>query len=154
MYVETLLWLQYHPSPSGWDTVGNAVLESHLIHARILIKFLSESDSRDRKEDVLAEDYFHDIYPMFNFLDDAFLNRRVQDIGGQAVHITKKSMPNLRSQKDWPLHDIADRLKPAIKSFLDAVPKSRLADSVNQDCLGYLSKIVLPKIPVSLHPTT
>lgn len=154
MYVETLLWLQDHQSPIGWDTVGNAILEDHLVHARVLINFISRRDAHDRIDDVLAVDFFYDLPDRFEPLQDAFLNKQAQDIGGQAVHITKKSMPKLRSQKDWPIHDIATKLTMAIKLFLKAVPENRLAYGVKQDCVSYLAKLASPEIPVTRHAST
>ena len=154
MYVETMLWLQSHPSPTGWDTVGNAVLEDHLVHARILINFFSKGDAHDRETDVLAEDFFHDLPNVFEPLKDRLLSDRAQDIGSQVVHITKKPMPKLRSQNDWPVRDIAVRLAPAIKPFLNAVPDHRLADGVKKDCLGYLAQFSTVVIHVSRHPST
>jgi len=154
MYVETLLWLQDHPSPIGWDTVGNAILEDHLVHARVLIRFISKRTLHDRNDDVLAGDFFHDLPNGFEPFQDAFLNNQAQDIGGQAVHITKKSMPNLRSQKDWPIRDIATKLTIAIKLFLKAVPETRLTYEVKLDCLSYLAKLEPPVIPVKRHAST
>jgi hypothetical protein len=154
MYVETLLWLQDHPAFGGWNTLRNAILEDHLVHARILINFLSKRTKHDREDDVLAEDYFHDIPNIFEPLQDSFLNQQAQAIGGQAVHITKKPMPKLRSQKEWPTRDIAAKLTFAIKLFLKVVPETRLADDAKQDCLTYLEKLTPPELPVSLHSST
>lgn len=155
MYVETLLWLQNQPIPNGWDTVRNAVLEDHLVHARALINFLGIGDACPREDDVVAEDYFHDAPNVFRPLHDTFLSKQAQAIGGQAVHITKKSMPNLRSQKDWPIPEIAKNLVPVLKTFLIEVPETRLSDGVRQHCLDNLAKLNLPyEINVSLHTTT
>ncbi len=72
MYVETLLWLQDRPASTEWDTVRNAILEDHLVHTRVLINFLSKLEKRERKNDVLAVDYFHDRRDMFQPLSDIY----------------------------------------------------------------------------------
>jgi hypothetical protein len=154
MYVETLLDLQGYSLSIGWDTFGNAILEDHLVHARALINFMTKCDSNSRKDDVLAEDYFHNCPDIFSPLQDAFLISQAQDIGGQVVHITKKAMPKLRSQKDWPIREIAKRLAPAIETFLVVVSETKLADRVKQDCLSYVASLRPPEIPVSLHAST
>ena len=154
MYTETLLELQDNSSAISWDTVGNAVLEDHLVHARALIDFLSKDYSKSREDDILAVAFFLDVPSLFTPFQDKFLIDQAQDIGGQAIHITKKSMPNLRSQKDWPIREIAKRLAPALKSFFTIAPEAKLADNVKRDCLGYLARLTPPEIPVSFHVAT
>jgi hypothetical protein len=154
MYVETLLWLQDQISPVGWDTVRNAILEDHLIHARILINFLSKFDAHERKDDVLAIDYFHDIHGAFQLLQDDFLKSQADNIGGYLVHITTKPMPKLKSEQEWFIRETASKLVPALKAFLSAVPETRLVDGAKNECLSYLAKLSLPQIPVSLTAST
>jgi len=155
MYEETLLWIQDHQSSNSWNTVRNAVLEDHLVHARVLINFLSKDDtSKRRKDDVLAMDYFINSKDVFEPLQDIFLNNQAKDIGGQAVHIIKKPMPKLKSQQDWPIGEIASRLIPGVESFLNAVPETSLADGVKNDCLDYLEKLKAQQILVSIYPST
>jgi hypothetical protein len=154
MYVETLLWLQDHIDSIGWDTVRNAILEDHLVHARILINFLSNGNSRDRKDDVLAIDYFHGLNNVYYQLQDVFLTDQIKEIGGQLVHITKKSMPKLKSEKDWSIRDTASKLVPALQIFLNVVPETKLAGGVKNDCINYLARLIPPKIPVKLSAST
>ncbi len=154
MYVETLLWLQDRPASTEWDTVRNAILEDHLVHTRVLINFLSKFEKRERKNDVLAVDYFHDRRDMFQPLSDDFLKNQADNIGGYLVHITTKSMPNLKSKQEWFIRETALKLVPAIKTFLFAALENRLVDGAKNDCLGYLRKLSPPEIPVSLRAST
>jgi hypothetical protein len=154
MYVETLLWLKDHPFSFGWDTVRNAILEDHLVHTRVLINFLSKGDMSERKDDVLAIDYFHDLPGMFEKLQDVFLNNQANDIGGHLVHITKKPMPKLKSEQEWFIRETASKLVPALKRFLNIVPESRLVDGAQYECLDYLAKLTPPQIPLSLSAST
>jgi hypothetical protein len=154
MYVETLRWLQDQPKATEWDTVRNAVLEDHLVHARVLINFLSKFRKDERKDDVLAIDYFHDCRDVFQPLRDNFLKSQAANIGGYLVHITTKPMPILKSKQEWFIRETAMNLVPALQSYLLAVPEIRLADHAKNECLAYLRKLSPPEIPVSLSAST
>jgi hypothetical protein len=115
MYVETLLWLQSHSRPYRWDTVRNALIESHLVHERVLINFLCQSNAI--ATDVLAIDYFHDSPKGFRPLQDDFLKTQSKTIGGQLVHLTTKAIPILKSEQEWYIRKTATKLVPALRVF-------------------------------------
>jgi hypothetical protein len=130
----------------------NAMLEDYLIHARILINFICKSNSRD--DDVIAVDYFHDLPGKFKPSQDNFLMDLADRIGGCLVHITTKPMPDLKSQQNWPIDDIASRLNPVLMRFLRNAPESRLAVGVRNDCINHLSKVRFSPITLSVHAST
>lgn len=153
MLVETYLWLRNKNSHGGsWDTVGNAILEDFLIHARALIQFVSKSDGRP--DDVIALDFFHNNKGAYAHMNDSFLNDWADKIGGHLVHITTKPMPNLKSQQQWPIDEIVILLKPGLVAFLNVVLESRLASDVRKDCCSHLAKLNPPKISVSVNVST
>ena len=152
MYVETLLWLQSHARPEGWDTVRNAVLETHLIHERVLINFISNSIAKDT--DVLAIDYFHDSPYDFHPLQDDFLHSQAKSIGGQLVHLTTKGIPKLKSEQEWYIRNTVAKLVPALKEFLGNVTESRLTNAIRTECLVHLAKLSPPESPVSESQST
>jgi len=152
MYIETIIWLNKNSQPSSWNTEWNAILEDHLVHARVLINFLTKTSGRNT--DVLAIHYFGDQRENFKPLNSEFLNSQVEDIGNHLVHITTSSMPDLKSQQTWLTKEIAISLIPAIGSFLVIVPQTGLADGVKNDCLNYLAQLPLDSVPVSLNSAT
>lgn len=152
MYVETLIWLQTHERPEGWDTIRNAVLETHLVHERVLVNFICNATAKDT--DVIAIDYFHDSPNVFLPLEDEFLKSQAKSIGGQLVHLTIKAMPKLKSEQEWSIRDVATKLVPAIKVFLNNVKENRFTKEIRIECLEYLSKLYPPDIPVSINSST
>ncbi len=152
MYVETLLSIQSQPTPLGWQTQYNAILDSHLIHARILINFLNTSSSR--KTDVCAIDYFYVEQSQFDLVIDEFLKNQVEKIGGNLVHITTKPMPYLKSEQPWPVDEIKRKLVPLLKTFFYVVPENKMVDGLKDECLNYLSMLSTNKISVSPHAST
>lgn len=153
MLVETYLWLRKkNGQGGGWDTVGNAILEDFLIHARALIQFVSKSDGRP--DDVIALDFFHDNKSAFTLINNGFLNKWAKKIGERLVHITSMPMPALKSQQQWPADDMVIFLKPGIISFLNAVSDSRLATDVRKDCFSHLARLNPPRIPISVNVST
>lgn len=145
MYVHTRLWLRKHDAENkGPSLEKNAVLESHLVHARILIEFLSKEES-SWPDDVLAVDFFHDSPDSYNVLDDEVLDDWVAKIGKRLVHITTEPMPTLKSEQGWKLDEMAGRLIPALRRFVEAVPESRLYDEGPKEKFReHLDKVVLP----------
>jgi hypothetical protein len=156
MYVETLLWLQSNETrPEGWNTIRNAILEDNLVHARILIHFVCNPTKKSRVEytDVLAWDYFHGRSSVFP-LDNEFLIKQAQDIGGHLVHLTTKAAPNLKSQQEWNIFGIASGLVPALNQFLEAVPEERVASGVISKSLSFLARLSLSEQPDAMSATT
>jgi len=155
MYVETKIWLDANQltSARNWETVWNAVLEDHLVHARVLIHFLSK-DKKGHPTDVLALDYFYDNPSLFSLLTDAFLKSQADDIGGQMVHLTTKAMPLLKSNQNWPIDNIMGKLIPVLQNFFLLVPSSRLGAGIKTECLSYLRRLTIHSTPISLSVST
>ena len=63
-------------------------------------------------------------------------------------------MPALKSQQLWPIDDIAERLVPALRKFLNTVPESRLANGAKSDCLNRLARVVPPNTAISTNAST
>lgn len=137
MYVETFLWLQEHPRPETWDTVRNAVLETHLIHTRVLIHFTQRETSKE-ETDVLAVDYFHDCPGDFSPLTNDFLLKQAQKVGGQLVHLTTKSSL-LKSEQEWQIGEIAKALVPALQGFLSVISIERFPKK--NECIRFVNEI-------------
>ncbi len=131
MYIKTFLWLRDYPRPADWDTVRNAVLESHLIHARVLIHFV-QRESSENDTDVFAVSYFQN-QPVFLPLKNEFLKQQAKRIGSQLVHLTTNSSL-LKSEQAWQIGEIAISLLPVIQQFLSVVPSHRLSIKINQEC--------------------
>lgn len=156
MYVETFLWLQSHSRPKDWDTAWNAVLESHLIHARVLINFL-QYEKPKYKTDVIALNYLHNLQDASLPLQHKFLKDQSEKIGGQLVHLTTKS-PLLKSEQEWQIGEITMNLIPAIQNFLNVVPNHRLPTKINEECKEIIKKIsvnsLVSTIPLSTSSAT
>ena len=140
MYVETLRFLRVRTAQRApKDIIWNSALEDHLIHARVLIDFLEKESGRD--DDVLAVDFFHDAPGVFNPTGDNFLRTWADNVGGRLVHITTKPMPALKSEQNWPIEEIALRLRPALQACLDMLPKERLAEGVEGQISSHLARL-------------
>lgn len=152
MYVETLLWLQDHPtSPEYFDVVRNAILEDHLVHTRVLINFLR--NERSRSTDLIASDYTEFQNTLSPSQDGSLISQK-DDIGGFLVHITTKPIPKLKSEQEWFIKNTSCILIPYLEKFLDAVPDNLLAKNVKTDCQTQLNRLTIDTIPVSLKATT
>ena len=132
----------------------HAILEDYLIHARVLIDFLSDGRPGARSDDVIAIDYFYDNSTAFSNLNEPFLNDEAGRIGGWLVHITKKPMPQLKSVQSWPVDLICFSLAPEIEKFIKVVPEMRLATGVKAECLFQLSRLSPLKPSLSLSAST
>ena len=152
MYVETLLWLQQHARPYGWDTVRNAILESHLVHERVLINFLCYVMPK-QDTDVLAVHYFSESANDFHPPQDDLLNNEAKNIGGQLVHLTVRST-RLKSEQEWRIRETVNKLVPALKEFLSNVREDRFPNAIRVECLEHLARLSSGEIPMSASVTT
>jgi hypothetical protein len=152
MYVETMLWLQQHEKPNRWDTVRNAVLESHLVHERVLINFVCYLTPK-QETDVLAVHYFSESPNDFHPPQDDVLNNEAQNIGGQLVHLTVKST-QLKSEQEWRVRETANKLVPVLKEFLSNVAETKVPDFVRVECLDHLARLSSGEIPLSASVST
>ena len=138
MYASTFVWLSEHREEKSVEK--NAVLESHLVNARILIDFLHKTDSH-YANDVLAIDFFHDMTNAFTAPNDAVLTGWARNIGKRAVHITTEPMPDLKSEQEWDIAEIAEHLVPLMRQFMEDVPETRLYDD-REKYLEHLNKVL------------
>ncbi|PKN91740.1 MAG: hypothetical protein CVU44_17655 [Chloroflexi bacterium HGW-Chloroflexi-6] len=155
MYVETLIWLKEHPRPENWDTVRNAILEDHLVHARVLINFISgpSAKNKPRNTDVFATNYFYESINIFAPIPDPFLINQAKNIGGQLVHLTINST-KLKSEQEWPIYEIANKLILALKEFLRVVPETKLTENIKNESLLLLENLFIPPIHYLEKPST
>jgi hypothetical protein len=153
MYTETFRWIKDNQEkPLEWVTNRNAIIEAHLVHARTLISFFFPN--KNRKDDVVATDYF-DFDPARLLFDKGeFLKKQVQIIGGQLVHLTTKQIPILTSEKEWPISEIKEQLVPIIERFLLNVPINLFAENVIANSQSILSSINPDPQEFSVTPTT
>jgi hypothetical protein len=111
----------------GDRVVRNAMLESFVIHTRVLIEFLySDTAWHDT---AVAADFFAEpadwlaVRPtMSETLEDA--RRRV---GKDAVHLTYTRLAQTPVTKRWPVAEIADEIGRAMTAFRHNVPAGTLS---------------------------
>lgn len=120
-----------------WAT-HNALLESFIIHARVLLDFLYSS--RRKPDDVIAQD----------FLDNAsaWLQQRPKKsrllktshkrVGKELAHLTYARLAVTPDEKQWQFVDIANEIGGVLKKFLRLVPEWRVSDPFR----GFLSQAV------------
>ena len=148
IYIETLVWLINQAThPKDGNTLRNAVIEDHLIHARTLIDFFCKSEGRE--DEVFAINYFHDLTNIYQPLLDSFLDYQAQNIVDQLVRITTIPMPGSKSEEEWLIRETSNKLVPAIKAFLNLVPDFRLTKDIKKDCRNHLTKLSPPQVPIS-----
>jgi len=144
MYVSTLLLLSKQAKLNEPKTIQtNSVLDSHMIHARVLIHFLSRPTNSTRPTDVIAVDFFHDKPNTFEPLDDEFLDEWAGNVGAWMVHITTKPMPTLKSQQGYPVPAIADKLVLALHNFVTLAPEERFKEGHHAKCMEHLARVML-----------
>lgn len=114
----------------------NAVVDSFLVHARLLAEFLTKEDDRDN--DILAVDYFWDSPDNYTPKFDPWLADFCEKIGTRVAHITTEPMYARLPEKDddetrllisemvWNMGQAAELIKERLMEFLKEVSESRL----------------------------
>jgi hypothetical protein len=113
------------------QVIKNALLESFLVHVRVLKAFLY--DPRSYADDVLAEDYVtnpEEWQKRRGPVPDA-LKRASRRTGGEVAHLTtrRESEPTARQ---WNPRELLDALIPAVCQFVAMTPPARLDWRIHQ----------------------
>jgi hypothetical protein len=118
----------------------NALLESFLIHTRILIDFLYKHRS-GYSNDVFAKDFVEDGETWKNRYPEASqffvstkngsqtLDEIKHEIDERVAHLTSGRLGLTEEEKGWTYSEIANEIKKVLKEFLDLVPTFRVSDS-------------------------
>ncbi len=103
----------------GKGVIHNALLESFLIHTRILIEFLYKDEPY--KDNVRASRYFTRDSPWKSIrpLKTKLLEEAVKDAHKQLAHLTYS---RLREKKQWPYIRIANDIKAVLQVFYEKLP--------------------------------
>ena len=112
---------------AGKSVIGNALLESVLMHVRVLIDFFYADNPRD--DDIIAEHFF---LP----LPDEWTNIRPPKSKtlGEAknrahkllAHLTYTRLSTTQETKKWDLIKITNEIENVLRVFLQRVPKDLL----------------------------
>ena len=136
----TCLTYTFETGSMGDQMLKNTFIESFVIHARIIKKFLftRKLKLQLRPDDAIAEDFFTksdewtkkcpslpEPNPLDNESFSFFANKQIAHISytneGQE-HSTKQG------HKDWNFPEITDALQPAFEKFIGLVEKEKLGD--------------------------
>lgn len=108
----------------GW--LVNALLESFVIHIRVLLGFFFPPDNV-KEDDVLAQDYFDDdgwkkIQPQLSEVLSSAKFRANKEV----AHLTYTRLNVTPETKGWEFSEIANEMSKVIDIFIKNVPRNRL----------------------------
>jgi hypothetical protein len=103
----------------GKGVIHNALLESFLIHARILIEFLYKNEPYE--DTVRADQYFTSDRPWKSIRPPKteLLEETVKDAHKQLAHLT---YTRLQRKTQWPYIKIANDIKAVLQVFRENLP--------------------------------
>lgn len=135
--------------------VHNALLESFLIHVRIMLEFLYAQ--KPWPDDVIAEDFFDDPNEWVqarpkksDLLKDA--HKRA---GKQLAHLSYTRLAITPEKKAWRFMKIAKQVDQVFKKFLKIVPANRLDGSLRkEDTYYYSSRALISGVELSSTSST
>ena len=143
--LKILLAFRFLPTSIQWlvpartrNLVSNAVEDSHLAHARILFEFLAEKKHRRFKLTDIRASNFYQYASDYTRLDDEYLKDWSEKIGARAFHLTNKDLTATISEFEWPFHQIAQRLLPALQRFFSDEAASKIGAADREQCLAHL----------------
>jgi hypothetical protein len=110
----------------GW--LHNALLESFIIHVRVLIDFLYAE--QPRADDVVAADYFYpsDEWDKLRPLQSETLKKARIRTHKELAHLTYERLNVTPETKPWAFSEIANEIQKVMRIFLEKVPKHLLSD--------------------------
>ena len=133
MFEACSAWLAENRSAE--KQVTYAVLESFLIHARVIWDFVcfirrdvaSQRPKTSHKDDIIAEDFFDqagDWHPKPN----PYLDKQCEAINKSLAHLTEVRL----GLRQWDYQRIYAELMPYIREFVAAAPSNRLDPCFSQ----------------------
>ena len=117
-------------------SVDNALIESFVIHFRSLYDFLYSM--RKNKDDVLAEDFFERPEDWQNLrpeLSEEIIKCKTR-AAKEVVHITEIRFYGTPTAKPWPIPQMIDELKSAVKLFTTNASHEKLNANVGDFVQG------------------
>jgi len=108
------------------DTVKYALLESFLVHARNIIKFLSR-DNRHKKyrcDDINYKDILENSENIGPFINDAEIKNIKDSINNEILHLSKCRESDKKTQ--WVIQEVACKLAPGIEKFMNEVEDRKI----------------------------
>jgi hypothetical protein len=137
-YAQTFLWLhdwRLRNLPSSLQS--NTTLDSHLIHARLLIFFLM---SKSQSTDVNASDFLNDPSE-FEPLDNSILDEWRKKINVRHAHLTAKNLTEIISDFKWDIGEIARNLVPLLLDFFEEKASPRIRQVDRESCQAQLEHV-------------
>lgn len=110
----------------GEGILHNAVLESFIIHARILLDFLFLK-ARPQDDDVVAEDYLSEWTEIRGEMPPILTDLRFR-VGKRAAHLTYSRLAVGSEEKPWEFLKIVGTLEGVLDRFITKVSKEKLAE--------------------------
>lgn len=114
-------------SDIAWERpIANALLESFVIHFRVLMYFLYPTNAKP--DDIIAEDFFDtperwsEIRPQLS----ESLRHAKRRADKEVAHLTYARLDVTPETKPWQFVEIADEISKIIDIFLKEVPKNML----------------------------
>ena len=109
----------------GW--LHNALIESFVIHVRVLIDFLYAE--QPRTDDVVAADYFHssDEWIKWRPPHSETLKKARIRTHKELAHLTYERLNVTPETKPWAFIEITNEIQKVMRIFLEKVPKRLLS---------------------------
>ena len=111
---------------AGKSVIGNALLESFLMHVRVLIDFFYNDNPRD--DDIIAEHFFPIPNEWINIRTTK--SKTLCEAKNRAhkllAHLTYTRLSTTLDTKKWDLIKITNEIENVLQVFLQRVPKDLL----------------------------
>ena len=102
--------------------INNALVESFMIHARVMLEFLYAENPR--KDDIVAEDFLPDTeqWQDIRIPKTELLETVHNRVSKEAVHLTYARLEQTPETKQWAFLQIAEDFELVFDQFLELVP--------------------------------
>ncbi|MCB9924398.1 MAG: hypothetical protein H6822_19625 [Planctomycetaceae bacterium] len=103
---------------TGASPEFDALLESFLLHVRVLMDFFYGERSGDKADDVIAADFVAG----WNASPSEYLVKLRRPLNKLLAHLTLERQKYTADKFLWDTHGIAEELEPTIERFLASLP--------------------------------
>lgn len=130
--------------PKGLQAIVNAVLESFVIHFRVLCDFFYPQ--HPRAEDVLADHFFDSPSDWRRPKLSKYLRDSRTRAHKEVAHLTYDRLKVTPDEKEWDRAKLSREMLPVIREFLKTVPDARIGPK----CKAMRDQVLASKSAASL----
>jgi hypothetical protein len=115
-----------------FGVIHNAMVESYVVHMRILIEFFyPTSRAKNDPDTIIVSDFLYDVCQPKNEIHELLKNNR-ERAHKLLAHLSYSRVQKYKNDKAWPYPIITENLNNLFRDFFKNVPEDRIGNKLRK----------------------